>query len=79
MKKRIFSPPPDYDHLDRRKSRRDMSPLQKSYVYGTTIEKKYGYEVSLKVNTYSKIWMFININNIKYVAAVRTNSIYNKC
>lgn len=46
----IFSPPPDYDHLDRRKSRRDMSPLQKSYVYGTTIEKKYGYETSLKVN-----------------------------
>ncbi|KAL4097531.1 hypothetical protein QTP88_022293 [Uroleucon formosanum] len=43
-----ISPPPDYDHLDRRKSRRDMSPLQKSYVYGTTIEKKYGYEVSLK-------------------------------
>ncbi|XP_060864573.1 regulating synaptic membrane exocytosis protein 2 isoform X5 [Metopolophium dirhodum] len=39
-----ISPPPDYDHLDRRKSRRDMSPLQKSYVYGTTIEKKYGYE-----------------------------------
>lgn len=46
----IFSPPPDYDHLDRRKSRRDMSPLQKSYVYGTTIEKKYGYETSVKVN-----------------------------
>ncbi|XP_027847691.1 regulating synaptic membrane exocytosis protein 2 isoform X6 [Aphis gossypii] len=43
-----ISPPPDYDHLDRRKSRRDMSPLQKSYVYGTTIEKKYGYETSLK-------------------------------
>ncbi|XP_026811743.1 regulating synaptic membrane exocytosis protein 2 isoform X3 [Rhopalosiphum maidis] len=43
-----ISPPPDYDHLDRRKSRRDMSPLQKSYVYGTTIEKKYGYDVSLK-------------------------------
>lgn len=46
----IFSPPPDYDHLDRRKSRRDMPPLQKSYVYSTTVEKKYGYEVSLKVN-----------------------------
>ncbi|XP_025411867.1 regulating synaptic membrane exocytosis protein 2 isoform X4 [Sipha flava] len=43
-----ISPPPDYDHLDRRKSRRDMSPLQKSYVYGTTIEKKYGYETSVK-------------------------------
>lgn len=26
-----------------------MSPLQKSYVYGTTIEKKYGYETNLKV------------------------------
>lgn len=26
-----------------------MSPLQKSYVYGTTIEKKYAYESSLKV------------------------------
>ncbi|XP_060852105.1 regulating synaptic membrane exocytosis protein 2 isoform X6 [Rhopalosiphum padi] len=44
-----ISPPPDYDHLDRRKSRRDMSPLQKSYVYGTTIEKKYGYEQSVPI------------------------------
>ncbi|XP_050545169.1 regulating synaptic membrane exocytosis protein 2 isoform X3 [Daktulosphaira vitifoliae] len=45
-----ISPPPDYDHLDRRKSRRDnMSPaLQKSYVYGTNTEKKYGYEMGMK-------------------------------
>ncbi|VVC30129.1 Hypothetical protein CINCED_3A025389 [Cinara cedri] len=43
-----ISPPPDYDHLDRRKSRRDMPPSQKSYVYGTTIEKKYVYDASSK-------------------------------
>ncbi|XP_050421266.1 regulating synaptic membrane exocytosis protein 2 isoform X3 [Adelges cooleyi] len=44
-----ISPPPDYDHLDRRKSRRDISsPLQKSYIYGSPIEKKYSYETSVK-------------------------------
>lgn len=31
-----------------------MSPLQKSYVYGTTIEKKYVYETSVKVNIDNK-------------------------
>ncbi|XP_050545167.1 regulating synaptic membrane exocytosis protein 2 isoform X1 [Daktulosphaira vitifoliae] len=50
-----ISPPPDYDHLDRRKSRRDnMSPaLQKSYVYGTNTEKKYGYEMGMKQQSIS--------------------------
>ncbi|XP_060864574.1 regulating synaptic membrane exocytosis protein 2 isoform X6 [Metopolophium dirhodum] len=50
-----ISPPPDYDHLDRRKSRRDMSPLQKSYVYGTTIEKKYGYEQSVPIRSTTSV------------------------
>lgn len=65
-----------------------MSPaLQKSYVYGTTIEKKYVYETGLKVIIQKNENFIIIINNINIfmcllylVATTRTvKSIHNKC
>lgn len=42
-----------------------MSPaLQKSYVYGATIEKKYVYDTGLKVNIQKKKNFIIMINNM---------------
>lgn len=63
----MYSPPPDYDHLDRRKSRRDMSPLQKPYMYVTAAEKKYGYEPSLKVTNKIEKYYLFNIFHTDYV------------